>query len=466
MAQYRIGQAILSPDQPDFEQMLGSAYNSKLRPMCQCVGALGIPMYIAQINGRFWLKRMPNTGHQHAIGCASWEMPEEFSGRSDLYGSGLTYDEDKVKLRLSFPLSRRGSQAPPAAAKSSAEKPSVQADIKRLTLRSLLHYLWDEAGLTKWPGKSTKRNWAFVNDSLIIAADEKTVKQGDLQHYLYLPEPWIKERREEIAGRRRERFAATSGPDGKHAHQLLLLIAEVKEITQAGIGFNTVLFHLPDCSFIMDQKLHEGLLRHFGREMRMWTGKSPGHIMMAATFSVSPEGTPQLEEVSLMFVSEEWIPYDNIYELALIQKLVADKRSFLRLLRYNRPFDKPMPAFLLTDHGNDPVALYVIDTESSLDDRQIEAVASASKYEYWLWSSRTHGGTVPLLPAPQPPAGAAAAASPRNPVPTQPATSTSPTQSGGSVPPVNQPSPPAAAAAGTGAHLSLAATGPQQAGQR
>jgi hypothetical protein len=145
---------------------------------------------------------------------------------------------------------------------------------------------------------------------------------------------------------------------------------------------------------------------------------------------------------------------------------VADKRSFLRLLRYNRPFDKPMPAFLLTDHGNDPVALYVIDTESSLDDRQIEAVASASKYEYWLWSSRTHGGTVPLLPAPQPPAGAAAAASPRNPVPTQPATSTSPTQSGGSVPPVNQPSPPTAAAAGTGAHLSLAATGPQQAGQR
>jgi hypothetical protein len=167
-----------------------------------------------------------------------------------------------------------------------------------------------------------------------------------------------------------------------------------------------------------------------------------------------------------MFVSEEWIPYDNIYELALIQKLVADKRSFLRLLRYNRPFDKTMPVFLLTDHGNDPVALYVIDPESSLDDRQIEAVASASKYEYWLWSSRTHGGIVPPLPAPQPPAGAAAPASPRNPVPTPPATSTSPTQSGGSVPPVNQPSPPAAAAAGTGAHLSLAATGPQQAGQR
>ena len=109
MARYSIGQATVSPDQPDFEQMLQSAYNSKLRPNCLCVGASGVPMYISQINGRFWLKRMPDTGRQHATGCASWEMPEEFSGRSDLYGSGFTYEENEVKLRLNFPLSRRAA---------------------------------------------------------------------------------------------------------------------------------------------------------------------------------------------------------------------------------------------------------------------------------------------------------------------------------------------------------------------
>jgi hypothetical protein len=247
----------------------------------------------------------------------------------------------------------------------------------------------------------------------------------------------------------------------------LLLIAEVKEIKQAGIGFSTVLFHLPDCSFIMDQKLHERLLRHFGREVRMWTGKSPGHIMMAATFSVSPEGSPQFEELSLMFVSEEWIPYENVYELALIQKLVADKRSFLRLLRYNRPSDAPMPAFLLTDHGNEPVALYVIDAEFSLDDRQVEAAASASKYEYWVWSSRTHAGAVPTLPAPLPPTGTSAAtASHRDPLSTQSSISNMPTLSGGSVPPVNQPSAAAANPAETGAHMSLDAGDPLEVGGR
>jgi hypothetical protein len=126
-----------------------------------------------------------------------------------------------------------------------------------------------------------------------------------------------------------------------------------------------------------------------------------------------------------------------------------------------------MPAFLLTDHGNEPVALYVIDAEFSLDDRQVEAAASASKYEYWLWSSRTHGGTVPTLPAPLPPTGTfAATASHRDPLSTQSSISNMPTLSGGSVPPVNQPSAAAANPAETGAHLSLDAGDPLEVGGR
>jgi len=441
VARYSIGQATVSPDQPDFEQMLQSAYNSKLRPNCLCVGASGVPMYISQINGRFWLKRMPDTGRQHATGCASWEMPEEFSGRSDLYGSGFTYEENEVKLRLNFPLSRRGGQSPPPTAKANAEKPSVQADGKRLTLRSLLHYLWDEAGLTNWPGKNARRNWTFVNESLTIAADQKTVKQDNLQHYLYLPEAWTKEHREEISGRRRERFARISGTDGKNGHQLLLVIAEVKDIEQAGMGFRTVFYHLPDCPFVMEQKLHERLLRHFGKEMRMWTGKQPGHMILTGTFSVSPEGTPMLEEVCLMFVSEEWIPYDNIYELAIIQKLVAEKRTFLRILRYNRPTAAPMPTFLLTDHGNDPVALYVLDAESSADVAQVEASASASSYAHWMWNPRTHGEILPM-PAVLPRTDPATAVAPtRVSAPTTSAIPTRATLSGGFAQPVNQPIP-------------------------
>jgi hypothetical protein len=286
-----------------------------------------------------------------------------------------------------------------------------------------------------------RRNWTFVSESLTIAADQKTVKQDNLQHYLYLPESWTKEHREEIAGRRRERFARISGTDGKNGHQLLLVIAEVKDIEQAGIGFRTVFYHLPDCPFVMEQKLHERLLRHFGKEMRMWTGKQPGHMILTGTFSVSPEGMPMLEEVCLMFVSEEWIPYDNIYELAMIQKLVAEKRTFFRILRYNRPTAAPMPTFLLTDHGKDPVALYVLDAESSADVAQVEASASASSYAHWMWSPRTHG-EIPPMPAVLLRTDPATAVAPtRVSAPTAPAIPTSATLSGGSAQPVNQPIP-------------------------
>jgi hypothetical protein len=164
-------------------------------------------------------------------------------------------------------------------------------------------------------------------------------------------------------------------------------------------------------------------------------------MILTGTFSVSPEGTPMLEEVCLMFVSEEWIPYDNIYELAIIQKLVAEKRTFLRILRYNRPTAAPMPTFLLTDHGNDPVALYVLDAESSADVAQVEASASASSYAHWMWNPRTHGEILPM-PAVLPRTDPATAVAPtRVSAPTTSASPTGATISGGFAQPVNQPIP-------------------------
>ncbi len=56
---------------------------------------LVIPMYIVKVNDNYYIKRMPNTGREHAVGCNSWEMPDEFSGRTDLFGTGISYDGEK-----------------------------------------------------------------------------------------------------------------------------------------------------------------------------------------------------------------------------------------------------------------------------------------------------------------------------------------------------------------------------------
>jgi hypothetical protein len=100
-----------------------------------------------------------------------------------------------------------------------------------------------------------------------------------------------------------------------------------------------------------------------------------------------------------------------------------------------------MPTFLLTDHGNDPVALYVLDAESSADVAQVEASASASSYAHWMWNPRTHGEILPmpvLLPRTDP---ATEVAPTRVSAPTTSAIPTGATISGGFAQPVNQPIP-------------------------
>lgn len=400
MAKYRIGDKTISPAEANFEQVLQAAKQAGLRPECLCTGDAGVVMYIAQINNRFWLKRMPNSGRMHAVGCASWETPEEFSGRHDLVGSALRYKEkEEVALRLGFSLSHRGKGDGDAMERSNKEKPTakVAPEDARLTLKSLLHYLWDEAGLTAWTGGDEPRDWPFVHDSLSLAAARKTVKHAELQNYLFIPKPRSRHTQGEIDSDRRKRFGQIAGFDDKKVRHLLLMTGQVKSMKQVGGDWNVLFEEMPGYPFLIKGDLHAQMIKHLGREMRLVSSESPGFLVLVGTFYVEQGGIAVFEEVSLMYVNESWIPYESIYERDLIGALIEQKRSFLRLLRYNRPNASPMPTLLLTDCGDDPVAVYVLDAESSTSSGQMTAAAAASKYESIVWDPKVTGD-IPTVP--------------------------------------------------------------------
>ncbi len=413
MGQYLIGNETFTQDHPDLEAALARAYAAKTRPACLCHSEPGIPMYIAFVNGKYWLKRMPNSGRLHATGCLSWEMPEVFSGRSDLYGSGLTFEEDQVKLKRQFDLSRRGAPGPQPTSSATAEKTSVKSEGKKFTLRSLLHYLWAEAGLTQWDSSSRPRSWSYVYDVLSEAAANKAVKHGGLQDYLYVPPFWSIEKSGELQMNRPARFAAASNGDPKGAHKLLLLIGQLKDIkTQEGKDPTVQITHIPELSFLMEQKLHDRLMKHFGREWNLRTSAQTvkRNLIIAATFYLAPGGVPAIEEACLMCTTEHWFPIENIYEGNIIDDLVKTRRSFIRVLRYNRAKSAIMPTLLLTDHGSEPVAMYVLDpdnrTATSEDfeqaakeaagvenpkdgDSSDKGATNAPPREYWIWDLKT-----------------------------------------------------------------------------
>jgi hypothetical protein len=227
--QYRIANYLISAQDEGFEELLATIHNTAYRPLCLCKGEPGIPMYVSHVGEHFIIKRMPDSGNQHAPDCNSFEPPCELSGLGDVLGSAIQCNEEDgtTSLKFDFSLSKTTGRTPTPG--SGGEASSVRTDGKRLTLRGTLHYLWEEAGFNRWfPAMAGKRNWYTIHQHLLLAAEGKLSKGKPLSDTLFVPQPFFVDRKAEIAHRRWERLTKVAAAD-KGPRDLMLLIAEDSE---------------------------------------------------------------------------------------------------------------------------------------------------------------------------------------------------------------------------------------------
>ena len=394
---YLIGGNRFRADSPGFAEAVAAAHAAHHRPRCLCLLG-GIEMYVAHLGDGFIVKRMPNTGSQHAPDCPSYEPPPEFSGLGQVLGSAITEDPatGETTLKLGFSMSRIGGRSSIPATGSVSD--SVVSDGTRLSLRGLLHYLWDQAELTRWhPGFAGKRSWATVRRHLLQAAENKIARGSALDARLYIPEVFSVERRDAINGRRVAQWAYAVTSPGKPQH-LTLLIGEVKEIVPARYGFKAVIKHVPDQPFALDEQLYRRMGRRFERELSLWGASDAIHMMLIATYGLNDAGVPTIEELSLLPVTGQWLPIEDSFEQQLIERLVRDGRTFVKGLRYNLPVAQLLASVILTDAGESPIALCI--GPRGADDEQMAAamadLASVNGSPAWVW--RVAQGAMPPLP--------------------------------------------------------------------
>lgn len=386
MSKYRIGNVTIDGEDARLNDLLAGIYG-KQRPLCLCV-APPIEMYIAKISGRYFIKRMPNSGSDHAATCDSYEPPAELSGLGQVMGSAIqeNAEEGLTALKFDFSLSKGGSRAAPIA--SDAESDSVKTDGNKLSLRAALHYLWEEGGFNRWwPAMAGKRNWNVIRKFLLQAAENKTAKGAGLSEILYIPETFILDRKDEIAQRRMAQMHKIATPT-KGQRKLMLLVGEVKEIAQARYGHKLVVKHLPDCHFMLNEDIHKRLNKRFGSEMALWGTVDGAHLMVIGTFSVSDTGVSSLEEAALMVVTENWIPFENMYDKMLIDALTSANRRFVKGLRYNLPSNRPLACAVLLDTQPVATAMYIIPPGATDDYlNAMNTLVDESKLANWVWNS-------------------------------------------------------------------------------
>jgi hypothetical protein len=394
---YLFGISRLSCEDDGFADALVAAHADRQRPKCLCL-VQGIEMYVARLGEGFIVKRMPGTGSRHAPDCPSYEPPPEASGLGQVLGTAIKEDPatGETALRLGFSMSKLGGRATMPAPGSPSD--SVASDGSKLSLRGLLHYLWDQAELTRWqPGFAGKRNWGTVRRHLLLAAENKVARGEALRSRLYIPEPFSIEQREALNARRVAQWNHAVATPGKPQH-LMLLIGEVKEIVPARYGFKAVVKHVPDQAFALDEQLYRRLGRRFDSELALWASADTVHMVVIATFGVSDAGIPAIGEMSLMPVTPQWLPIEHSFERQLVERLVADGRAFIKGLRYNLHRDQCLATATLTDTGNAAPLMFVVPPglEGAAVADGISGANPRGDAPVWVWQPASEA--MPRLP--------------------------------------------------------------------
>ncbi|CAM2163222.1 DUF1173 domain-containing protein [Burkholderia cepacia] len=391
---------------------LPAAHDAKTRPLCLCVTP-PVPMYIARFDGRYQIKRMPGTGRQHKVGCDSYETPPGLSGFGDVEGTAIVEDPDSGEITLKFGFSLAKGPAREMPEPSDNEPDSIKADGKKLTLRGLLHYLWEEAGLNRWsPAMAGKRNWSTVRKYLLLAAAGKHAKKMNLEDMLYIPEMFVVDQKDQIERRRTEHLARISVSESGKPH-FVLVIGELKEIATARFGFKLVIKHLPGFGLMLDEKTKKRIEKVFEAELEIWSATEDAHLMVIATASVSASGIATVQEVSVMLTTDTWIPFESLTDHTLLKTL--SKRRYQKCLRYNQTAKHPIATALLTDTERG-TALYVVPPEASPSyQSELDALIVETELDAWIW--RPGSESMPALPPTAYEAARGAASRTRSPAP-------------------------------------------------
>jgi hypothetical protein len=387
---------VWSDADPQWQQVLAGVHDAAERPRCLCVPG-GVEMYVAQ-HRQLVVKRMPGTGCRHHPACPSHELPAQDSGLGELLGEAVLESESgSVSLRVDFPWMRsaragvaRGDVDPAA---------EVVVEKRRMSLRALMHYLFERAGLNRWsPAMEGKRNQGVLHKYLMEAAADVSVRGEALHDRLYVPEPFSEATRTEAGERRRLNFAVLRPVEGRHP--LALVMGEFKVCEPAAGGRRVWVRHMPDAPLLASEKTWRRIERSFSSLLQARDADT-GHrmrLMLAALVMARREFTYEIDAVSLMLCSADWIPLEGVHEVPLVRALVAQRRRFVKPLRYDARSAVAFPNALLLDVGAIPLPLYVVNAFMTAGDRRAkECSIGRPGISKWIWRDEP---TIPSFPPP------------------------------------------------------------------
>lgn len=371
-------------DDTGLQEVLALVRDTPERPRCLCVPG-GVEMYVAK-HRYYVVKRMPDTGKSHAPDCPSFEPDAAQSGLGALVGESVIEREPgRVELRVAFAWTRMSGRGSSKAVLT--ETGEVEAKSRRMSLRAVMHYLFERAGFNRWtPAMAGKRNQGVFHKYLSEAAGEIVVKGVPMSDRLYVPEPFSEAGKAGAAKRRRDKLAVLRPHDG--AAPLALVVGELKAVETTGQARRVWIRHMPDAPLLATEELWLRVERKYASllEARDADIQARVRLILAALIRERREFTYEIDAASVTMLSEQWIPVEGVHELPLIDALTSNGRRFIKPLRYDSAYAEGFANALLLDVGREAVPLHVVSafTDGKRRAAKDRAIAG-SDTPPWVW---------------------------------------------------------------------------------
>lgn len=380
------------------QEILRAAHEAGVKPRCLCQRD-GVPLYVGR-QSRFYIAKMPESGHLHAPACPSYEAPPQLSGKRCYTDKALTEGDGVTRLRPAFTLSGRYIVEGP---KGDAPAAPDARKVHRVGLKGLLHLLWEEARINTWhPAMEGKRNWGVIRHHLLQAAEQIEVSGEAISGSLFIPETFRKDGREDQLSQQKTVFAQYQGQDDK---RYFLLVGQVKAIAQSKFDERLTVSHMPETPLWMPKEVGEKK-KFFQHELSVLDSAGDERLICAAVVDVTQKGSLAVRDIAFMAVTKDWIPYFTSYDRKVAADLSVQKRSYTKPLRYEADEEHPLPAFILLDTGANPTHLEIITAFRSKRSQQTKMASIAERQiagtPVWVWDiARTGTGNLPALPEKQ-----------------------------------------------------------------
>lgn len=391
------------------QRILAKYKNADIQPHCEC-SEHKPKMYIA-FRHRYYLARNPGTGSLHAPDCPSFELDDADSGKTTYENNVIRNKPDgSMSIKILAPLSHKAvdraekadtdidAKAPPPAPRKPGEKR------EGMSLSGLMAFLWEEAELNRWyPAFSGKRTWFVARKRLMDAAQRIVTKRQNLSDVLYMPEFFNEKEKDAIEARRLETFDRIM-KNTSSTNKYMVVIGRIRKMNLQSDSVSIMLAHQKDSIKYWGGK-------HVVRKLEASpvpkiVDEDTGERIVYTTMVVSRDENEALHirDIGFLPVDLRMIPCYTDEDFELTEKLITEKRRFIKTLRYDGFRHKVLPEHLLVDTGDQatPMTIYrTFASEAEIEERfKAQQRWKETFGHYWIWDIEKQGEVIPSFPSP------------------------------------------------------------------